>query len=147
MGASPATVSRCAVIYMGAECLTWQQLIDAWLAAQNPTETQHLQALFGKVIPGLLHIVRTQSKPSIVTSDTARVSSTLSILSALMKEAQVAIGEPSKIHVTRIFCYAVMWGIGGCLNRSERNAFDRMLSVLYHLHSMLQIICVSSRRE
>jgi len=124
--ASPATVSRVAVVYISGETISWQHILDSWLSGQDPAETQYLHPMFVKLVPGLLQIIRNQCKPAISVNDSARVQSMLSMLRALLNEARTAVGELSKAHVTRLFCYAALWGIGGCVGRTERVTVDRM---------------------
>ena len=61
---SPATVSRCAVVYVDAACLTWTQLFTSWFNSikTEPWLENHdviLQQLFQWLLPPLLSCVST----------------------------------------------------------------------------------------
>ena len=62
--ASPATVSRCGMVYVSDETLGWQPLIASWAAKTLPLfgwdapATALLKGLFHRHVPGALSFVR-----------------------------------------------------------------------------------------
>ena len=88
--ASPATVSRCGMVYMNIEAVGWRPYMHTWLETQYaewPTEvTKHIHSLFEHhVEPGLIFIRKSLKEP-IPTSDMNAVISLCSLFRALTQE-------------------------------------------------------------
>src|SRR5271156_1587928 len=71
--ASPATVSRCGMIYMEPRQLGWRALKDSYIDRVPKTLTQDqvelLQDMFGWIIEPCLEFIRLDCKTFIKTSD------------------------------------------------------------------------------
>eukprot|EP00698_Gefionella_okellyi_P007649 TRINITY_DN186_c0_g2_i2.p1 TRINITY_DN186_c0_g2~~TRINITY_DN186_c0_g2_i2.p1 ORF type:complete len:4464 (+),score=1326.13 TRINITY_DN186_c0_g2_i2:41-13432(+) len=122
--ASPATVSRVAVVYMSADVLGWQPVVETWLTTRTSREQQLLRPLLNKHVGNLLAHVRKNCKFVIDNCDVARINSVAQFLEAMLKEAVIAIGDLSDIHTERIFWSSMTWGIGGACTRQDRVFVD-----------------------
>lgn len=60
--ASPATVSRCGMIYMEPVSLGWTPLLISWLNTLPSSFTEHIQShlkdMYLRFCPPLLHLIR-----------------------------------------------------------------------------------------
>ena len=58
--ASPATVSRCGMVYMQAALLGWRPLLDSWITtlpdAVSPAQRTTITSLFEWLLPPLLRV-------------------------------------------------------------------------------------------
>ena len=109
--ASPATVSRCGMVYLEPEQLGWKPLLAAWFEKNKlqgrfirmegpdkdiPTGLQivdsdviHIQGLFDWLVEPCLCFVRKEASEMSPTVDSNLVTSLLNIFEALMKKALV----------------------------------------------------------
>jgi len=86
--ASPATVSRCGMVYTDYKDLGWQPFVDSWLDRRSDKQSvEHLQRLFEKFVPKVLEFKRRNCKEPIPTSELNSVSSLCILFEALATEA------------------------------------------------------------
>ncbi|XP_063594554.1 LOW QUALITY PROTEIN: dynein axonemal heavy chain 7-like [Penaeus indicus] len=151
--ASPATVSRCGMVYMEPLALGWRPLVETWLAKLPQTLTQQhravLTALFHRFVPPLLCFVRKyllwyklERSESYVqkgvspTTDLNLVRSLMNIFDCFLEEftdpAYTKHHPESDIraHLESIFLFSAIWSLGGPLDEGSRRKFDLVLREL-----------------
>lgn len=88
--ASPATVSRCGMVYMNIEAVGWRPYMRTWLettyAEWNPDVVHHILALFEHHVEPGLNIIRKSLKEPIPTTNMNVVISLCSLFHALTQE-------------------------------------------------------------
>ncbi|KAL3319619.1 hypothetical protein Ciccas_001702 [Cichlidogyrus casuarinus] len=134
--ASPATVSRCGMIYLEPSALGWRPIWDSWLkgAPASITESEcgeHLTLSVNWLVDPCLHFLRHRCKEMIQTSDTNLVVSTLGFVEMLVFEEALSEDAENnrnlKYWVVAAFLFGIVWGIGGCLLPESRILFDQFL--------------------
>eukprot|EP00049_Salpingoeca_infusionum_P016530 m.339145 g.339145 ORF g.339145 m.339145 type:complete len:4022 (-) comp16092_c0_seq1:259-12324(-) len=139
--ASPATVSRCGMIYMEPESLGWEPLLDSWLntlpSTLNAGHHQFLKSMFVRCIPAALEFVsHVNYRHLSYAGDINLVVSCMKMLSAMMDPIrdEKAFEELSEDQVTGwlegYFYFSFMWSIGGTTNSTGRQHFDVLLRKL-----------------
>ena len=124
--ASPATVSRCGMVYMEPESLGFAPLLDTWLQGLAPPVAPHaaaLRAMFDALVPPLVHWVRRNVRETVATVDPALVAGCFKIFDALLATDDAHAGG-LEAAVPAVFLFAVVWSVGGSCVQSSRPAFD-----------------------
>uniref|UniRef100_UPI00358E354F dynein axonemal heavy chain 7-like n=1 Tax=Myxine glutinosa TaxID=7769 RepID=UPI00358E354F len=138
--ASPATVSRCGMIYMEPHILGWHPVMLSWMntlpESVTPTQKIILKDLFERLVPCCLQCVRRATKELSPTNDTNLLNSLMSLMECLMDEF-----EDPKIMETvseyeacswleGIFIFSLVWSIGASCSDEGRVRFDKLLREL-----------------
>ncbi|XP_041838798.1 dynein heavy chain 6, axonemal [Melanotaenia boesemani] len=133
--ASPATVSRCGMVYVDPDELQWMPYVQTWMSGLKdkfPDSVRtYLLQLFEQYVEKGLQFVLKHCTQAIRQVDISKVTTLCSLLQALL----LGKGGPdfsmenseqlSILCQTFIFCY--LWAIGGNLISSHWDAFDSFL--------------------
>ena len=163
--ASPATVSRCGMVYLES-VVTWKAIFSSWLenlplAYQFEKFRVLIESLFGHFVDPCLEFVL-QSETSVRVSKNWLVQSLIKLLEAMLlkssfskakhnsdfKKAQKqnskaqefvleekAVGKLEQEEVFKMFLFALTWSLGGPLKEGARNSFLVLLEELYNSSS------------
>jgi len=120
--ASPATVSRCGMVYMTFEDLTWRPYIDSWLQKTFPDNyftpelKKHLYKLFEDNIDPCIEKIRNHMSEPIATCDLQLVKSLTNLLEIFLSEEygykRNEKIEKMKTYISFSFAYAFTWSFG-----------------------------------
>jgi len=135
--ASPATVSRCGMVYMTEEELGWRPYVKTWLATyfnnkEEMTEElkEHMWSNFHNTIPPGLAWIREYGSEPIKTTDLQQVVSVCRFLEFFIsaeKGFKAKTTEELKKILDCIFCYSYAWGLGGSLTQGSKDKFDYII--------------------
>ena len=137
--ASPATVSRCGMVYVEPTQIGWKPLNTSWLEAL-PEEIRSkenlvtvMDALFDWMVDPCIRFVRRNCKEVCGTADINLVQSTMRLISSLISKI---LQENPKAEVTQeiienVFVFSLVWGIGASIDGNGRLLFDPFLKKLY----------------
>ncbi|XP_026231920.1 dynein heavy chain 7, axonemal isoform X2 [Anabas testudineus] len=135
--ASPATVSRCGMIYMEPHMLGWRPLMLSWLNTMPTTvSASHkdlISALFDRILPACLQLVRKATKELSPTSDTNLVKSLMNLMDCMMDEfhdeAKMKSMNEKDIcsWLEGIFVFCLVWSVGASCDDSGRVKFDAVV--------------------
>jgi dynein heavy chain len=128
--ASPATVSRCGMVYMDPAILGWTSYVKMWLRKRSQSISGDLQdymySLFKTFVDKGIHFVRTNSKEFIKSSNINLVISLTKLIDTFIKKIDVNLLENSvrKTFLANIFVFSFVWSIGGNLADTSQEGFD-----------------------
>ena len=136
--ASPATVSRCGMIYMEPSTLGWRPLVKSWLVTLPATLEDKprsvINEMFERFIDPLIQFSRKGGlKELVATSDTNLVKSVMNLmdcqLDKFMDAKKFGYFDVKEVvnWLEGMFIFAVIWAIGGPLNTDSREKFDYFL--------------------
>ncbi|XP_064167524.1 dynein axonemal heavy chain 7 [Anguilla rostrata] len=138
--ASPATVSRCGMIYMEPHMLGWKPVLVSWLNTLPPTisdmHKELITGLFHRIVPTCLHFIRKGAKELSPTSDTNLVHSLMNLMDCLMDEfkdeAKVKSMNERDIcsWLEGIFVFSLVWSVGASCGEDGRTGFDGVVREL-----------------
>ncbi|XP_016404673.1 dynein heavy chain 12, axonemal [Sinocyclocheilus rhinocerous] len=132
--ASPATVSRCGMIYMEPCQLGWTPLVLSWMRTlPDPLQSQDnstlLQQLFEWLIPPALVLLRKQCREVIPTSNSNTVVSLTRLFEMLLTGPldEDPGNKNIRTWIMAAFAFALVWSVGGCCDTDSRSRFDQFL--------------------
>lgn len=158
--ASPATVSRCGMVYVPQAALTWQTLVQQVLAdlpallglegirsadeeqaAEGGTMAEQLradlEALANDFLPQGVEWLQTEAVEDVPATMCQRIKSLRMWLGALLHSGgdwdhSRPHGPAEKTALSYVFAYSFVWGLGGNLSGSSRDAWDKFVRELFY---------------
>ncbi|NWI17514.1 DYH7 protein, partial [Crypturellus soui] len=140
--ASPATVSRCGMVYMEPHMLGWRPLLLSWLNVLRPGVTsehkEFIVGLFDRMAPLSLEFIRKCTKELSPTSDTNLVRSLMNLMDCMMDEfadeAKIKAMSDHDVYswLEGIFIFSLIWSIGASCKEDDRLKFDKVLREMLH---------------
>ncbi|XP_029367943.1 dynein heavy chain 6, axonemal [Echeneis naucrates] len=145
--ASPATVSRCGMVYIDPDDLKWMPTVQTWIAnlgakVAHPVQT-YLLELFEHYVERGLQFVLKNCTQVIRQVDISKVATLCFLLEALLLgEGGPDLNMDSKhlksvLCQTFLFCY--LWALGGNLTNSHWDAFDTFVRKQFSDNSVVQL--------
>lgn len=129
--ASPATVSRCGMVFLSQE-LGFLPYVKSWLPKfeQMPPELEaHLFKLFEEKLPAGLAFIRANAREPIPTVDIQVATSLCALFEALFTSANgVDLSEPLddlRLLVELLFAFSFAWAVGGALDADGVRQFSK----------------------
>uniref|UniRef100_A0A8D2M5U6 Dynein axonemal heavy chain 3 n=1 Tax=Zonotrichia albicollis TaxID=44394 RepID=A0A8D2M5U6_ZONAL len=129
--ASPATVSRCGMIYMDPQQLGWKPLKDSYLKTLPPNlQEEHRQLvddLFMWLVEPCLDFIDHHCKFMVKTSSLHLSSSLMKLYSSLLgkyPKLETMSAQQITSWLQGLFLFALVWTIGGIIDGDSRRKFD-----------------------
>jgi len=140
--ASPATISRCGMVFMEPSALGLGPLIECWLKKLqdifNPQETKiigTLEKLFKSYLDDCVYFVRKRLKELATTVDNNLAKSAMKIVDTFFDKFRTPEFKARKKNLEDykdidnnlegIFYYAICWSLGVTTNEEGRKKFDQ----------------------
>ncbi|XP_037882003.1 dynein heavy chain 7, axonemal-like [Glossina fuscipes] len=133
--ASPATVSRCGMIYLEPSSLGWEPLFLSWRnklpSSFHAVAKQLVTYLMHRFCPLLLFVIRKSSLVEIApTSDSNLVVSLMNIFDSFLddfrdeKYVQNLLDIDMRAQIEGVFLFSCIWALGGSLDSASRKKFN-----------------------
>ncbi|KAI4587317.1 hypothetical protein MJG53_005104 [Ovis ammon polii x Ovis aries] len=133
--ASPATVSRCGMVFVDPEELKWMPYVKTWMRSVSKKlseETQeYILNLFQRYVDDGLNFINKKCHQAIPQVDISKVTTLCCLLESLIleKDRVNLTMEQTKLNTilcqTFVFCY--LWSLGGNLTENHWDSFDTFI--------------------
>ncbi|XP_072168572.1 dynein axonemal heavy chain 3-like [Diadema setosum] len=139
--ASPATVSRCGMIFMEPHQLGWRPLKTSYMdelpACLTAEHKELVNDLFEWLLDPCLDFLRHECKLFVETSAIHLSYSLMRLYTCLMDEIAASATEGSEMSSQQItlwlqglFLFCMVWTVGGTMNGDSRKKFDQFFRLL-----------------
>ena len=143
--ASPATVSRCGMIYMEPHQLGWKPLMESYLnsipdcvceqnrnkySALFEDQKEIIRSLFNWLVQPCFDFIRHDCKRFVVTSSLHLVHSLINLYTCLLDEFILQVDgdsvpvSQSSVWLPCLFMFSIVWTLGGTMTGDSRKKFD-----------------------
>ncbi|XP_006738893.2 dynein heavy chain 6, axonemal [Leptonychotes weddellii] len=133
--ASPATVSRCGMVFVDPEELKWMPYVKTWMKSTsnklNEETQEYILNLFQRYVDDGLYFINKKCGQAIPQVDISKVTTLCCLLESLIlgKDGVNLTMEQTKLNTilcqTFIFCY--LWSLGGNLTENYWDSFDTFI--------------------
>jgi dynein heavy chain len=137
--ASPATVSRCGMVYLEPSILGWRPIVTSWINTQPSFFTKDnfktLNILIDWLLPPLLRLVTRQCVMYYPISDCNMIVSMMNLFDVQILEVTPekveALGTNGmKTRLEATFIFSAIWSLGASVDDDGRKKFDETLRQL-----------------
>ena len=138
--ASPATVSRCGMVYVQPSLLGWRPTMISWLNTLpegiTDAHKEHITGMFDWLCPPCLRIATKMCKQPQPMQEINLVQSLMRLYESLLDEfhdpARIAEMNENLVIVwlDSLFLFALIWSLGASVDEEGRKKFDSMLRKL-----------------
>ncbi|XP_013208919.1 dynein heavy chain 7, axonemal [Microtus ochrogaster] len=138
--ASPATVSRCGMIYMEPHMLGWRPLMVSWINTLPQTvsviQREFIEGLFDRMVPVSVEFIRRHTKELSPTSDTNLVRSLMNLIDCFMDDFADETKQKERNDretfslLEGIFLFSLIWSVGASCTDDDRLKFSKILREL-----------------
>ncbi|KXS09529.1 hypothetical protein M427DRAFT_128896 [Gonapodya prolifera JEL478] len=137
--ASPATVSRCGMVYMDPTALGWRPLVATWTCSLpshvSDELKQYLIGLFEAYVDKGLKFVRKTCKEYVASNNVTLVMSLCKLIQTFLVQTK-EVDFKQALEVLKpvagyIFLFCYVWSIGGNLADGSHDAFDSFIHELF----------------
>ena len=144
--ASPATVSRCGMVYMEPTSLGYDVLLQSWLVQIPPALGNHvrgkLQMLFDKFVPSVLGFLRRYLVEPLPTVNNCLVEGLFHLMDTFFSDYIVkddGTEEKTAEEIKRfcdqidsVFVFCLVWSMCGTINKGSRKVMDAFIREELH---------------
>ncbi|OXU22263.1 hypothetical protein TSAR_003308 [Trichomalopsis sarcophagae] len=138
--ASPATVSRCGMIYIEPHVLGWRPTVTSWVISANPVWRENHEAIINAMIDWFFEIclefTKRKCNMTLHAGQINQITSTLNLIEMFMNDAVEEndpedIGQYMDYWLQASFLTALVWGVGGTLDVNSRANFNEFITTLW----------------
>ncbi|KAF0291565.1 Dynein heavy chain 10, axonemal [Amphibalanus amphitrite] len=130
--ASPATVSRCGMVYVDPKDLGYRPFWDRWMASRPASEVQELNALFDKYVPPGLDLIleglvdgrqEAKMKTIVPLTNLNMVHQLASMFDGLVGPGNACPED----QLEPVFIQSLYWSLGAGLEDADRTRFNDLM--------------------
>ncbi|KAM6949562.1 LOW QUALITY PROTEIN: dynein axonemal heavy chain 2 [Aplochiton taeniatus] len=128
--ASPATVSRCGMVYNDHSDLGWKPFVQSWLDRRQKAEVEHLRRLFDKYTEKTMAFRRSSCKELVAITELNGVASLCRLYDSLATASNGV--QPSDTDnfgrmVELWFIFSLIWSLCASVDENGRKKMDNFM--------------------
>ncbi|XP_030635110.1 dynein heavy chain 2, axonemal [Chanos chanos] len=131
--ASPATVSRCGMVYNDYSDLGWKPYVQSWMDKRQKVEVEHLKRLFDKYTEKTIHFRQTHCKELVTITELNGVTSLCRLYDSLAT-LENGVNPADSEHYGRMvelwFLFSLIWSLCASVDEDGRKKIDNFLREL-----------------
>ncbi|XP_071455007.1 dynein axonemal heavy chain 2 [Hetaerina americana] len=132
--ASPATVSRCGMVYNDYKDLGWKPYVHSWLQKHSDHEfVEEMQRLMDRYMAHILEFKRLNCEEVVPTTDISIVTSMCNFLDCFSTKENglsSSVGDTFKTTAKQWFFFCLIWSVCACVNEEGRMKLDAYIREL-----------------
>ncbi|XP_040308873.1 dynein axonemal heavy chain 2 [Herpailurus yagouaroundi] len=128
--ASPATVSRCGMVYTDYADLGWKPYVQSWLERRPKAEAEPLERMFEKFIDKILTFKKDYCNELVPLPEYSGIISLCKLYSALATPENGVNPADSENYVTMVeltFVFSMIWSVCASVDEEGREKIDSYL--------------------
>lgn len=138
--ASPATVSRCGMVYLVTEDLGWKPMVVSWseekFGSLQPELRSYMLDIFNNVMDRGLETLRETMSEPIATVDLQLVKSLCNLLECFLTEKfgfkpQTEKIDSSKKFIMYVFSFSFIWSVGASVSGKYHDHMNGLVRDLF----------------
>ncbi|XP_068083916.1 dynein axonemal heavy chain 6 [Anabrus simplex] len=137
--ASPATVSRCGMVYIDPEEIGWLPYVRTWLMKTNLTLTEehkrYIEGLFTLAVDNAFTYIKKNCHHGIAQVPISKISALCCLMESILTSALELIrdraGPSIKPLICNIFIFSIVWALGGNLLDDSQEMFDSYVKDMF----------------
>ncbi|PZC80020.1 hypothetical protein B5X24_HaOG215489 [Helicoverpa armigera] len=139
--ASPATVSRCGMVYIDPNEMGYMPMVRSWIdegVERNfftQENSEFVLELFDMLEVGVSH-VNTKCRVGISQVDISKVSAICYLLGALLSEPGDRFPDKAaiKVYIAQCFIFCYVWCIGGNILEENRKLYEEVIKRQFEIY-------------
>lgn len=133
--ASPATVSRCGMVYVDPRNLGWLPVVQSWrqtssLDVWNDELLDFVVSLFETYVDDALHFANLNCSGVVNQVTVSKINMMCTLLTAMATNVDglsYINKTDAKSLVAKMFAYALLWSIGGCYDDTSKQKLETFI--------------------
>lgn len=128
--ASPATISRCGMIYLDYQDLTWRPFIDSWLDGKSAGLRKVLEDLLERYLQQILDFKAKNCREVVASNELNLIKTFCKIFDSLTApESGVNVDDPSFLEAAgkMLFFFSIIWSVCALLDVDGRKRIDTFI--------------------
>lgn len=119
--ASPATVSRCGMIYIGLNTLPWTAVFQSWLRTRTKEEVPVIEDIVNRAFDETYSYLLQHLHPQMEILANAYLETFTSLLGGVVQAVT------TKDHLRKLVTFALFWTFGSLLENEDRAKLQRFM--------------------
>ncbi|KAK9398329.1 dynein heavy chain 2 axonemal [Crotalus adamanteus] len=126
--ASPATVSRCGMVYTDYSDLGWKPYVLSWIEKRPKVETETLQRMFDKFTNKILNFKKENCQELVPISEYSGIVALCKLFTSLAEEGlSLTDAENYSTLVEMYYVFSMIWSLCAAVDEEGRKKIDSFL--------------------